>query len=199
MAHKITITVDEDGGGLTHSLSGIPAEAWEKFCETAKIEFGRKHGEDAWAAFLSEVIMAASGGDETVTYFMTDVPRDKAEALSAVVGQAGFTWDRLHAYFLHSAPLANHFRIISMINEENPKEHKLGTFVVTGLDPIAFHKIEKATGKSFEQVMGSLLIAATEGTISFAPENEYAEATPIYTGSGRSTDGSGGSGSTPSD
>jgi len=48
-----------------------------------------------------------------------------------------------------------------------------GVFIATGLSPQTFNKIQEATGKSFEQVMGTLFSAAHHGTITFSPDTNY--------------------------
>lgn len=174
--HKLTITVDDGDSGVEHSLSGIPSTAWERFRENAKAHFP-KSGDDAWASFLSEVILSVSGGDASVTYFMTDVPRENAEALDAILKQMGFTWDKFHAYLLRSALKEAHTRVIRLVEPNGDIPY--GVFIATGLKPELFAKIEQATGKSFEIVLGSILLAAQEGTLQFSPESTFVEPTPV--------------------
>ena len=170
MPQQIDITVSESGD--THKLSGIPDIAWTKFSEAAKKHFPDA-GEDAWARFLSEVIVAGSGGADTVTYFMTDVPRDHAEAIEAILRQVGWSWDGFHAYLLRSAFKPSHFRIVSL--SDTGKPDFMGTFIATGLKPEVFSNIEKSTGVSFERIMGTILLACSEGTLRFTPDSAFIE------------------------
>lgn len=168
-SHVVKVIVDDNEE--SSSIEGIPTEAWLRFKEASKLQFPEA-GEDAWARFLSEVIMAGAGGDKNfVTYFMTSVPLKFAESIHAVLDQVKFTWDKFHAYLLHSASKPNNMRVVRFHGEDT------GTFVIAGVDPAAFDKIEKATGRSFENVMATLFAAAADGTITFAPENTYLEPT----------------------
>jgi hypothetical protein len=170
----ITIQIGEDGP--KHELSGIPALAWDRFSAAAKLQFP-KQGEDAWAAFLSEVIMAISGGDKTVTYFMTGVPAENAAAIHGLLQQIGFTWDRFHAYLLRASVLPNNLRLVNFSRrpEDGDNAQKYGTVIITGIDPVAFSKTEDAVGHSFEQVMGTVLAAAAVGTLTFSAETTFIE------------------------
>lgn len=162
----ITLTIDIDGE--KHTIEDIPAEAWGRFKEAAKKQFP-KSGDDAWAAFLSEVIVAGSGGDgETVTYFMTDVPVNSAIAMQKALEQIGVdSWDRFHAYLLRAVSIPDMLRIINFIVPEGGSQ-QFGTFIATGLDPQTFSKLEEAVkGESFERIMATFLAAARDGTLEF--------------------------------
>lgn len=168
MPQSIDITVSESGE--THKLSGIPDIAWEKFTAAAKLHFPDAK-EDAWARFLSEVIVAGSGGADTVTYFMTDVPRDLAEKMEGRLKQVGWSWDRFHAYLLRSVAEETQFKLISF--SDTGKQDHMGTFIATGLKPEVFSKIAQVTGVSFERIMGTILFACSEGTLRFEPDAEF--------------------------
>lgn len=165
MSKTIKLVIDETDEEVL--LSGIPSEAWERFKQAAKKQFP-KAGEDAWASFISEVIVAGSGGDtESVTYFMTGVPLENATALHNLLSQIGLTWDQFHYLLLSSAVVKDNFRLVNFKGEHN------GVFIATGLSKNTFDKIEKATGTSFEVVMGTLFVAADNGTITFSPDTTY--------------------------
>ncbi len=168
----LRIVVDDGSDGGT--IEGIPAEAWDRFKSAAALQFPDA-GEDAWARFLSEVVMAGAGGDnDFVTYFMTSVPLEYATALHNILNQVKFSWDKFHAYLLHSAVKNDNFRIVRFHDTGN-----MGTFVAVGLDPQLYSKVEEATGKSFEIVMATVLAAAANGTITFSPETTYLEPTTV--------------------
>jgi hypothetical protein len=168
--HKLVISIGDDE--RESSLEGIPQEAWERFKVSAAKQFPQ--AEDGWATFLSEVIMACSGGDETVTYFMTDVPKENADAIGHLFGLAGYSWDRFHAYLLRAVVEPRRVRLINF-NTEGRQE--FGTVLVTGLDPSTFTRLEDATGVSFERVLASILLAAKDGTLEFRPETQFVEST----------------------
>ncbi len=159
---------DKDGEGYAE-IEGIPTEAWQRFKENAKVQFP-KSGDDAWASFLSEVIVAGSGGDgENVTYFMTGVPITYAQAIQRLFQQVELSWEQFHAILLQTAVLPDQFRITRFHGE-----HK-GIFIALGLDPAAFANMQDKTQHSFEVVMSTLLAAAASGTITFSPDTTYLE------------------------
>lgn len=172
MSQSIEIKVSEDGP--KHTLEGVPDVAWEKFCAAAKIQFP-KEGEDAWAKFLSEVIMSGAGGADTVTYFMTGVPRENASAVADMFGQVGWSWDRFHVYLLKSAVKKGQLHLLSFSAPGDTEN--FGTFIATGLKPATFTKLQETIGVSFERIMGTLLLAAADGTLTFRPEQQFIEPT----------------------
>lgn len=172
MPQRLDIGVNETGD--VHKIDGIPDIAWKKFAAAAKIHFPDA-GEDAWARFLSEVIVAGSGGADTVSFFMTDVPREYAEDLANIFDQVRWSWDRFHAYLLRSAHEPGMLRLISL--SDTGKQDHMGTFIATGLKRETFDKMEAATGVSFERIMGTLLLACAEGTLTFQPDAKFIEPT----------------------
>lgn len=172
MPKTITLGISETDDQI--SIQGIPDEVWKQFKTNAKAQFPDS-GEDAWASYLSEVIVSGSKNSDTVTYFMTGVPRDNAKALEILLAQTKFTWDQFHAYLLHSAIKKDNFRLIRF---HNGNQHD-GVFIATGLDIKAFKKIEEATEKTFEQVMATFINAATNGTITFSPDTTYLESEDV--------------------
>ena len=157
----ITITIQVDGED--HRLEGIPSDVWKSFQEKAKEHFPNS-GDDAWASHLSEVIVATVS---KYSYFMTDVPKENADAIHAILQQVNWNWEQFHVYLLKSAILKDNFRIISFHNKDDKENQSFGTLVATGINPIAFSKLEKTTGHSFEKIMATILIGATEGTLTF--------------------------------
>jgi hypothetical protein len=174
----IEIGIEEDGE--VHRLTGIPQVAWERFCENAKRQFP-KHGDDAWAAYLSEVVVAVSGGDqEKVTYFMTDVPRPYAEAVHRAFAQIGLTWDRFHAYLINAAVKPDNLRLVRF-HPKDGEEQKFGTLIVAGVPHEVFAKFEGAVeGKTFEGIVATLFLAAENGTLKFVPEGQFAQAIDLH-------------------
>ncbi len=167
---RIVVDENEDGG----TVEGIPAEAWNRFRDAAKRQFPDA-GDDAWARFLSEVIMAGAGGDDNfVTYFMTSVPIEYARALHEELNHVQFSWDKFHAYLLHSAVKQGNFRMVRFHDTAN-----MGTFIGVGLDPKMFDKVQEVTGKPFEIVMATLFAAASNGTLKFADDNAWLEPTTV--------------------
>lgn len=169
---ELKVIVDDNEGGGT--IEGIPPEAWARFKNAAKVQFPDA-GDDAWARFLSEVIMAGAGGDDKfVTYFMTSVPLEYATALHSILNQVQFSWDKFHAYLLHSAAKQDNFRVVRFHDTDH-----MGTFLALGIDPVLYTKVQEATGKSFEIVMATFLAAAANGTLKFSPEATYLEPTAV--------------------
>ena len=172
MPQLVEIQVDDDGE--VHKLSGIPDVAWERFTKAAKKHFP-KAGDDAWAQFLSEVIIAGSGGADTVTYFMTDVPKENAEAMEGMLNNVGWSWDKFHAYMLRAVVQPGQFRLVSFGETGQPDRY--GTFIATGLKAETFSKLEAITKVSFERMMATVLLAAAEGTLRFTPDAQFVEPT----------------------
>lgn len=168
----LRIVVDDGTDGGT--IEGIPSEAWDRFRAAAKLQFPDA-GEDAWARFLSEVVIAGAGGDDKlVTYFMTGVPIQYAQAVHTLLENVQFTWDKFHAYLLHASIIPDNVRMVRFHNDE---QKNTGVFMAFGLDKNAFAKVEDATGRSFETVMATLLGAAAVGTLTFSPETTFLEPT----------------------
>jgi hypothetical protein len=154
---ELTLTINED------SIEGVPEEIWEKFKERTKINFPNR-GDDAWAFFISEVILAVGGGtNEVASYFMTDVPLKNAKALEDIFAQANLKWDLFHAYLLTVAVRDKHLRIINFTGEDR---QEFGTFIATGIPMKALAQIEQVSGASVEDFMAALFLAASEGTIT---------------------------------
>lgn len=172
----ITLTISVDG--VDNKIEDIPAVAWERFKEAAKKQFP-KNGDDAWAAFLSEVIVAGSGGDsESVTYFMTGVPLAMATAIHNLLTQINFTsWDQFHAYLLQASVQENAVRLVNFIPEPG-KDREWGTLIVTGLHSDTFRNVEAQAGVSFERAFGTILNAARYGKFTFGEETQWLEASP---------------------
>src|SRR5258706_187379 len=127
---EIKVVINE--GPDSDTLEGIPPEIWASFKERAKKNF-KDRGDDAWAFFLSEVILAVGGGtDEVASYFMTDVPLANARALEDIFEQANLKWDLFHAYLLTVALKDKHLRIINFTGKD------FGTFIATGIPLTAF-------------------------------------------------------------
>lgn len=161
MSKTVTITFNEEGDNL--SLDGIPADVWARFKENAKRDFP-KAGEDAWAHYLSEIIMGQGGGTkDTKTVFMTDIPTENVEALDGILRQTGRSWDEFHAYLLMAAVRPGQIRLVNMVD---PGKANYGTFIATGLKPEVFANIDKSTGIDFEKVMAAIFDGASQGTIS---------------------------------
>jgi hypothetical protein len=157
---EVKLIINEGPDGNT--IEDIPAEFWANFKERCKVNFPDR-GDDAWAYFISEVILAVGGGTEAVTsYFMTDVPRANAEALEDTLAQANLKWDMFHAYLLHIATKPRHLRVINFNGNEQ------GTFIATGVPMKAFDAIEKASGAGVEDFMAALFTAANEGQITLS-------------------------------
>lgn len=163
MSKTVTITFNEEGENL--SLDGIPAEIWARFRQNAQKDFP-KAGEDAWAHYLSEIIMGVAGGTrDSKTVFMTDVPTANVEALEDTIRQTGRGWDEFHAYLLQAAVVPGSIRLINMVDRD--KLH-LGTFIATGLNPELFRYFKEASGHEIENVMAAIFDAAmSRGSITF--------------------------------
>lgn len=167
---KLTLTINEGKEGA--EITGIPSDVWERFKVNAKKQFPAS-GDDAWANFLSEAILSVGGGThEVMTYFLTDVPVQNADALEKRFHQASWQWDEFHTYLLQSALIDKALRVIGFKNEDGTRSP--GTLIITGLRNAAFEQIEKKTGRTFEQVMGMFFHAASTGTVevtgTFPPE-----------------------------
>jgi hypothetical protein len=172
MPQLVEIQVNEDGE--THRLSGIPDVAWERFTKAAEKHFP-KAGKDAWAQFLSEVIVAGSGGADAVTYFMTDVPRANAEAMEKLLANVGWSWDKFHAYLLRAVAIDNSCRLIAFGETGQPDRY--GTLIITGIKQEAWANLERVSGTSVERLMATFMLAATEGTLRFSPDADFAKPT----------------------
>lgn len=172
MPQSVEIQVHEEGE--IHRLTGIPDVAWERFRTAAKKHFP-KAGEDAWAQFISEVIVAGSGGADAVTYFMTDVPRENAEAMEKILQNVGWSWDKFHAYLLRAVVQPGQVRLISFGETGQPDRY--GTLIATGLKAETFEKLEAITKVSFERMIATILLAAAEGTLRFTPDAQFVEPT----------------------
>lgn len=153
MSTTVTIQFNDD------SLEGIPTEVWERFKTQAKAEFPQA-GDDAWAHWLSEAILAVGGGtSEVKTYFMTDVPINIAKTLDDILSHADWTWERLHAYILQAASRPGHLRIINFT--ESPQN--FGTFIATGIRPEAFGKLKANTGFTIENFLAVIFDGLAKG------------------------------------
>lgn len=162
---SLTLTINEGKEGA--EITGIPAEVWERFKVNAQKQF--PESTDAWAAFLSEVILSVGGGtNKVMTYFLTDVPVENADALEARLAQAEWQWDEFHTYLLQAALKPKAVRVISFKNEDGSRPP--GTLIITGLRQAAFDQIEKKTGRTFEQVMGLFFHAASIGEVTVSGE-----------------------------
>lgn len=159
MPKVISLTINEGPDGAT--VNGIPESVWERFVENAKAHFPDQ-GDDAWAAYLSEAIFAASGGNENVTFFMTDVPKKNAEALDRTLKQVKFSWDAFHAYLLKAAIEPGAIRVISF-----DPDNFLGTVIITGLIPSAFNQLEQSTNVPVEALLAAVFNAAAFGQVTF--------------------------------
>lgn len=168
-----TIEIKAGSGSQTDavSLDGIPIDIWEKFKANAQRQFP-KDGDLAWAAYLSEVIVAGSGGDgETVSYFMTKVPKRFALAVQRVLANVRLTWDQFHLAFLNAAAIAP--QNVRFTNFQNTPH--TGMYIAMGLNPAMFKKVEEVAGVSFERVMASILISAELGKLAFGPDTTFVE------------------------
>src|SRR5260221_4382663 len=162
---EVKLTINEGPEGNT--IDDIPSDIWSNFKERAKKNFPDR-GDDAWAYFLSEVILAVGGGtNEVVSYFMTDVPIANARALEDALAQANLKWDIFHAYLLTVAVKRANLRII---NFSSPERQEFGTFIATGIPLNSFAQIEKVSGGSFEDFMAALFLASSEGIITLTGE-----------------------------
>lgn len=175
MTQTINITAGEGDTADTVVLNGIPAEIWAKFKEHAQRQFPA-NGELAWAAFLSEVIVAAGGGDgETVSYFMTKVPWTNAQKMADLLANVSLTWEQFHAYLLRAVAVSDtNVRLLNFTNT-----NKSGTVIALGIDPLVFENIQQATGKTPEIVLATVLASAANGALSFGPDTQWIE--PVKT------------------
>lgn len=157
-----TLRINDGPDGAT--IEDIPPDVWKRFMEFSKEHFPRE-GENAWAACLSEVIFAIAGGNkETVTTFMTDIPRENADALSRLLSQVDFTWDKFHGYLLRAATMPDHLRIVNF--PDNPPQ--MGAIIVLGIRPHVFQNIRLKVGLSTEQLLSAIVNAADKGSLSFS-------------------------------
>lgn len=159
----VTITID----GVNHKIEGIPAVAWEAFKREAKVHFP-KSGEDAWAAAISEMIVSMIGG-ESRTYFLTEIPLPFAEAYERKLDQVKWKPDQFLSYLLRSA-YKDQMKIVSFTN----KDQLFGTLVITGIDPVAFEKIEEIAKHKTEDIFATVFLAAAKGEVSITA-NTYAK------------------------
>lgn len=166
MTKEITVTIKIDGDN--HRLEGIPAEAWEAFKTESKHHFPDK-GDDAWAAYLSSVIMATINSS---SYFMTDVPKENAKAISDILGEVGWEWENFHAYLLRAAVIPGALNFVAMHDD---KQH-FGTMIITGIRPSVFDKFKNITGHSIRKIFATMMIAAENGTITFDPNTTFVDA-----------------------
>lgn len=145
------------------SIAGIPDEIWEQFKVNAKVHFPDQK-EDAWAAFLSEVILSVGGGTtDSETYFMTDIPRKNHEALGKIFGQAGWKFEQFHTYLLRIAVGPNMLRMINFGTDKIAP----GTLIVTGITPEAFRNIEESSKLSVEDIFAAVFNGAAKGHVTF--------------------------------
>lgn len=153
------------------NLAGIPLDIWERFKANAERQFP-KDGDLAWAAYLSEVIVAAGGGDgETVSYFMTKVPTAYALEIQNQLSQVGMTWTQFHAYLLRAASFApNNLRLANFSQSGHT-----GVFIALGVDPQTFLNVEEQTGTGFERVMATVLATAQAGLLQFPADMKFIE------------------------
>lgn len=174
MRPKETITIQVGVDGNTFSLEDIPLDAWLTFQERAKVQFPQ-HKEEAWAAFLSEVIVSVAGGDGTRrSYFMTDVPEEIAIEMDRIMSMVGWTWDKFHAYLLRSVQ-KEQLHIISL-HEEDGKAQNFGTVIVSGIRPEVFSRLEaQHKDLTIEKFMGTLFLAMAEGEMKLEPGTQWAE------------------------
>lgn len=163
---EITVTIKIDGDN--HHLEGIPLEAWEAFKTESKHHFPEK-GDDAWAAYISSVIMATINSS---SYFMTDVPRENAAAMTAALNEVGWEWENFHAYLLRAAVIPGALNIISL----HDNKQNFGTVVITGIRDSVFKKLQDATGHSIRKILATFILAAEQGSITFAPETTFIDA-----------------------
>ena len=169
MTQQINITV---GSGDTEEqviLAGIPSDIWDRFKAKAALQFPSQ-GELGWAAYLSEVIVAAGGEGDVRSYFMTKVPGEYADAVAAHLAQVSLTWEQFHAYMLRSAIVPGQLRMTNFRGSE-----KMGMLICLGLDPNVFGKVQEQTGQTFEVVMATILASAQAGQLQMGPGTVYLE------------------------
>lgn len=166
MTKEIIVTIKIDGDN--HKLEGIPSEAWEAFKLESKHHFPDK-GEDAWAAYLSSVIMSTINSS---SYFMTDVPKENAAAISKLLNEIGWEWENFHAYLLRAAVIPGALNFVALHDDKQ----NFGTVVITGIRPSVFEKLKTATGHSVTKILATMMIAAEEGTITFSPDTTFVDA-----------------------
>lgn len=159
---EVTVTVTIDG--VNHKIEGIPPVAWEAFKREAQVHFP-KSGEDAWAAAISEMIVSMVGGD-TRTYFLTEIPLPIAEAYEKKLDQVKWKPDNFLSYLLRAA-YKDEIKLINFIPE---KDQLYGTLIITGIDPVAFDKIEEVAEHRTEDVFASVFLAAVKGTVSITAD-----------------------------
>lgn len=174
--NQVFIQINEGPDGA--KLDGIPTDVWNRFREHAKNQFPSA-GDDAWAQFLSEVILAVAGGttgeNAVATYFMTDIPKANYVALAERLESAQLKFEELHARMLVSATVDKALRVIAFNDPSKPvMEQFPGIFIVTGLKTDAFTRFEENNkgndGKpySFEHLMAAFFNAAMNGTVKLS-------------------------------
>lgn len=166
----VNITAGNGPNAETVSIDGIPIEIWERFKTNAQRQFP-KDGDLAWAAYLSEVIVAGSGTDgESVSFFMTKVPKKFALAIQRLLSQVSLTWDQFHRKLLKAAATPQNVRLTNFTNSPHT-----GMYIAMGLDPALFKKVEDIAGVSFERVMATVFISAELGNLDFGPNPVFVE------------------------
>jgi hypothetical protein len=169
MTQQINITVGEGDTSEVVTLNGIPADMWTRFKEHAALQFPSS-GELGWAQYLSEVIAAAGGGDEMLSYFMTKVPVKYGQALADHLSQVSLTWPEFHALLLRTAVMDHQLRLSTFRDSGHT-----GVFIMMGINPEWFTKVEEAAGKGFEAVMATILFSAGNGSLVFGPDSKFLE------------------------
>lgn len=100
---EVQVEINTVGGKQKVTMSEIPQDVWNSFCERAKLV--RSDVENpalAWAAALGDYIESIAATDKR-TIILRDIPTNDLEALNTKAAQAGLSIPQLLAELIKSA------------------------------------------------------------------------------------------------